>query len=103
LSFSSTRVALRVNGVFVGVQTLAGDEESPVEDCDSSVAGCVFYVGGRAAAGGRTVYVLTGAVYDVLLYQRAELGFDPTFVLPTFDFGGVAFATDAQSRRYVVS
>lgn len=101
LSFSSTRVTARIDGVYAGVQSLQG-EEFPIEDCDSSTPGCVLYVGGRAAPVGRTVFVLTGAVWDVLLYQRTELGFDPTFSPPTFDFSRVAFINDTRGMRYVV-
>jgi hypothetical protein len=95
LSVTATHATVLVNGVVADVQPIDGH----VDDCDGSVPGCVFSVGGRAAgAGSASAFVLSGSVWDVQLYQRTTLLFDPEFVPPLFRYDETGFSTDFESR-----
>jgi hypothetical protein len=97
LSVTETHATVFINGVVADVQPIDGR----VDDCDGSVPGCVFYVGGRAAGVGLSAFVLSGSVWGVRLYQRTTLTFDPEFVQPTFSYDETAFTTDSESRPYL--
>lgn len=96
LSVTATHATVYVNGVIADVQPIDGR----VDDCDGSVPGCVFYVGGRAAGANLSVFVLSGSVWGLRLYQRTTLTFDPEFVPPAFNYDDAGFSTDLQARPY---
>jgi hypothetical protein len=97
LSVTATHATVFINGVVADVKPIAGR----VDDCNGTVPGCVFYIGGRAAGPSASAFVLSGSVWGVRFYQRTTLTFDPEFMQPTFSFAQTSFSTDSQGRSFV--